>query len=43
MGRGKIVYAVRSIGGGDGLISANAIWMMPPQSPSATPMRQAMV
>src|SRR5947208_1427867 len=34
-------YAVRNTGAGgcDGRINANAIWMMPPASPSATPMR----
>ncbi|EIG63199.1 hypothetical protein Bra1253DRAFT_08160 [Bradyrhizobium sp. WSM1253] len=38
-------YAVRNTGAGgcDGRISANAIWMMPPANPSATPMRQAIV
>ncbi|CUU17845.1 hypothetical protein CDS [Bradyrhizobium sp.] len=38
-------YAVRNTGAGgcDGRISANATRMMPRASPSATPMRQAMV
>ncbi len=38
-------YAARNTGAGgcDGRISANATWMMPPASPSATPMRQAKV
>ena len=36
-------YAVFSIGGALGRISANATWMMPPASPSATPIRHAMV
>ena len=36
-------YAVFSIGGADGRISANATWMMPPARPSATPIRQAIV
>ena len=36
-------YAVFSIGGALGRISANATWMIPPASPSATPIRQAMV
>jgi hypothetical protein len=36
-------YAVFSIGGADGRISANATWMMPPAKPSATPIRQAIL
>lgn len=42
---GRLAYAVRNTGAGgcDGRISANATWMMPPASPSATPMRQAIV
>lgn len=42
---GRLAYAVRNTGarGCDGRISANATWMMPPASPSATPMRQAIV
>ena len=36
-------YAVLRAGGALGFISANATWMMPPASPSATPIRQAMV
>src|SRR6476660_9496175 len=35
--------AVFNIGGTDGLISAKATWMTPPASPSATPIRHAMV
>lgn len=40
-----LTYAVRSTGAGgcDGRISANATWVMPPASPSATPMRQAIL
>ena len=37
------VYLAATSGGWLGLISAKATWMMPPASPSATPMRQAMV
>ena len=36
-------YAVCICGGPLGRISANATWMMPPASPSATPIRHAMV
>ncbi len=36
-------YAVLKAGGALGRISANATWMMPPASPSATPIRHAMV
>ena len=40
---GAAPYAVFSIGGALGRISANATWMIPPASPSATPIRHAMV
>src|SRR5882762_111913 len=36
-------YAVRIKGGAVGFISANAIWTMPAASPTATPIRQAML
>ncbi|MET4388902.1 hypothetical protein ABIB73_004667 [Bradyrhizobium sp. F1.4.3] len=36
-------YAIRIKGGAVGLISANAIWTMPAASPTATPIRQAML
>jgi hypothetical protein len=36
-------YRATAIGGWLGRISAKATWMMPPASPSATPMRHAMV
>jgi hypothetical protein len=42
-GEFRRAYAVFSIGGALGRISANATWMMPPASPSATPIRHAMV
>ena len=41
--KGLRAHAVRSSGGSLGRISANATWMMPPASPSATPIRHAMV
>jgi hypothetical protein len=36
-------YLAATSGGPLGRISANATWMMPPASPSATPIRHAMV